>query len=92
MDTNEDRQFNIDMALAASRAGMQIQGADGKDIVLATIESLLANHESEDCERHFWDLVKMLDENYGLKPGKMSEAAKHAMEALGTFERERGKN
>ena len=92
MTTQKVEQFDIDMTLAMARAGLQSSGTKGKDVALATIESLFADKESDDAESLFWDTVQMLVEEYGVKAGKMSKTARQAMESLGRFEKQISRN
>ncbi len=62
MTTQKIEQFDIDMTLAMARAGLQSSGTKGKDVALATIESLFADKESDDAESLFWDAVQLLVE------------------------------
>jgi len=79
-------QFDIDMTIALVRAGLQASGTKGKDVALATIESLFIDKE-QDAEELFWDVVQMMVERFGVKPSKPSKAALVAMAELGTLER-----
>ena len=81
------KQFDIDMALALVRAGLQASGTKGKDFALANIESLFLDKE-EDAEDLFWGVVEMMVKRFGVKPSKPSKTALIAMAELGTLERD----